>query len=135
MTSYVNDYSPGSGRRSAARSWLHTDAPKLSLNGDWRFRLCRPPRAGRRRRRPDFDDADWDRSPVPSHWVLTGDGEYGKPTYTNVQFPFPIDPPHVPDENPTGDYRRRFDRPGLGTPSGDASCCASTASSRSTGSG
>ena len=48
---------------------------------------------------------------MPSHWVLTGDGAYGKPIYTNVIYPFPIDPPHVPDENPTGEYRRRFDRP------------------------
>ena len=39
MTSYVDDYSPGSGRRTAARSWLHSDAPELNLDGDWRFRL------------------------------------------------------------------------------------------------
>ena len=51
---------------------------------------------------------------MPAHWVLHGpDGAaYGRPQYTNVQFPFPIDPPHVPDENPVGDYRRTFDRPG-----------------------
>ncbi len=59
----------------------------------------------------DFDDSDWDELPVPSHWVLHGDGRYGRPIYTNVQFPFPIDPPHVPDDNPTGDYRKRFDLP------------------------
>ena len=31
-----------------------------------------------------------------------------------MQYPFPLDPPHVPDENPTGDHRRTFDgaRPG-----------------------
>ncbi|MFT3970031.1 MAG: glycoside hydrolase family 2 TIM barrel-domain containing protein [Micropruina sp.] len=57
----------------------------------------------------DFDDSDWDELPVPSHWVLQNDGRYGRPIYTNVQFPFPIDPPHVPDENPTGDYRRWFE--------------------------
>jgi beta-galactosidase len=58
-----------------------------------------------------FDDSGWDSIPVPSHWVLQGDGAYGRPIYTNVRFPFPIDPPHVPDENPTGDYRRHFDVP------------------------
>ena len=36
---YLTDTGPGSGRRRAARSWLHTDAPTLSLDGDWRFRL------------------------------------------------------------------------------------------------
>jgi beta-galactosidase len=58
-----------------------------------------------------FDDHSWESIQVPSHWVLQGDGAYGRPIYTNIQFPFPIDPPHVPDENPTGDYRRHFDIP------------------------
>lgn len=43
--------------------------------------------------------------------MLEGDGAHGRPIYTNIRFPFPIDPPHVPDENPTGDYRRHFDLP------------------------
>jgi beta-galactosidase len=46
--------------------------------------------------------------PVPSHWVLVGDGAWGQPAYTNVQYPFPVDPPYVPDVNPTGVYRRTF---------------------------
>lgn len=59
----------------------------------------------------DFDDSGWDDLPVPSHWMLHGQGRYGRPIYTNVQFPFPIDPPFVPDANPTGDHRRRFALP------------------------
>ncbi|MDD0859106.1 hypothetical protein NHF46_17970 [Arthrobacter alpinus] len=58
-----------------------------------------------------FDDSAWDTLPVPSHWVLHGEGKYGRPIYTNVQYPFPVDPPFVPDANPTGDYRRSFDVP------------------------
>ena len=45
---------------------------------------------------------------MPSHWQLHG---YGSPAYTNVVYPFPVEPPHVPDENPTGDYRRPFTVP------------------------
>lgn len=96
----------------APRSWLQSDAPALSLNGAWRFRLS--PTAAL----PDdvaevaLDDSGWDELPVPAHWVLQGDGAHGRPIYTNVQFPFPLDPPHVPDENPTGDYRRTFELPG-----------------------
>ena len=45
---------------------------------------------------------------VPGHWQLQG---HGRPAYTNVRYPFPLDPPHVPDENPTGAYRRTFDLP------------------------
>ncbi|HEY5980581.1 MAG TPA: glycoside hydrolase family 2 TIM barrel-domain containing protein [Microlunatus sp.] len=110
--SYVDDYSPGSGRRTPARSWLHSDAPELNLDGDWRFRLL-PSHRGLDDSvaDPDLHDADWDRISVPSHWVLAGDGAYGKPIYTNVVYPFPVDPPHIPDKNPTGEYRRRFDRP------------------------
>lgn len=121
---YLNDVGPGRGRRRAARSWLHSDAPTMSLNGDWRFRLLAgaPGTLGA----PDvlpageaedafadpaFDDSAWDRLPVPSHWVLHGDGRYGAPQYTNVQLPFPQDPPFTPDLNPTGDHRRSFEVP------------------------
>jgi beta-galactosidase len=57
---------------------------------------------------PAFDDAGWERLPVPSHWQLHG---HGAPAYTNVLYPFPVEPPNVPDENPTGDYRRTFTVP------------------------
>ncbi|HET9873634.1 MAG TPA: glycoside hydrolase family 2 TIM barrel-domain containing protein [Propionibacteriaceae bacterium] len=109
--SYFEDFSPGSGRRTAARSWVHTDAPRLSLNGDWRFRLSPTADADEAVASIEFDDSTWDLLPVPSHWVLHGDGRYGRPAYTNVQYPFPIDPPQVPDENPTGDHRRSFELP------------------------
>jgi beta-galactosidase len=112
MASYVDDFRPGSGRRTSARAWMPSDAPSLSLNGEWRFRLSPTHRGlGEDCVRPDFDDSGWDVLPVPSHWVLEADGAYGRPIYTNVQYPFPIDPPYVPDENPTGDYRRVFELP------------------------
>ncbi len=67
------------------------------LNGTWDFRF--------------FDrDVDcpavidqWDRIPVPSCWQNHG---YEKPCYTNLNYPFPVDPPYVPDDNPLGVYRR-----------------------------
>ena len=112
VTSYVEDFSPGSGRRTPARSRLHSDAPTLSLNGTWRFRLLGSHHdADDAVVQPEFDDSDWDDLEVPSHWVLAGDGTYGAPIYTNVVYPFPVDPPYVPDENPTGEYRRGFDLP------------------------
>ena len=95
-----------------------TDAPTLSLNGDWKF--CWSPVAyglDDAPADPGFDDSGWDTIPVPSHWVLpaispkAAEGAYGRPIYTNIRYPFPIDVPHVPDENPTGDYRRSFEMP------------------------
>ncbi|UNO44362.1 DUF4981 domain-containing protein [Streptomyces sp. MST-110588] len=37
---------------------------------------------------------------------------FGSPAYTNTGYPFPVDPPRTPDENPTGDHRHVFDLPG-----------------------
>ncbi|MEV7625216.1 glycoside hydrolase family 2 TIM barrel-domain containing protein [Actinoplanes sp. NPDC089786] len=107
---YIADPRPHHGALPA-RSWLRSDAPALSLNGPWRFRLSPTATAPEDFAAEAFDDAGWDDLPVPAHWVLHGDGAYGRPIYTNVQYPFPIDPPHVPDENPTGDYRRQVDVP------------------------
>ncbi|MFH0176528.1 glycoside hydrolase family 2 TIM barrel-domain containing protein [Streptomyces cacaoi] len=108
---HVSDTAPGRGALRPARSWLHSDAPSRSLNGSWRFRLSPTASVAEDFAAEDFDDQGWDDLPVPSHWVLEGDGAHGRPIYTNIQFPFPIDPPHVPDENPTGDHRRHFEMP------------------------
>ncbi|MFF3710706.1 glycoside hydrolase family 2 TIM barrel-domain containing protein [Streptomyces phaeochromogenes] len=111
LSPHVSDIAPGRGALRPARSWLHSDAPSRSLNGSWRFRLSPTASVTEDFAADGFVDDGWDSIPVPAHWVLEGDGAYGRPIYTNIQFPFPIDPPHVPDENPTGDYRRHFDVP------------------------
>jgi beta-galactosidase len=99
----------GLGARAlAARAWSRSDAPALELSGEWRFRLSPRADVDDGFAAPSFDDAGWDRLPVPSHWQLHG---HGAPAYTNVRYPFPVDPPHVPTENPTGDYRVGFRLP------------------------
>ncbi len=104
---YYETFSPTEGAR-APRAWFRSTAPQLSLNGLWKFRLS--PRAdfAEDLAREELDDAAWDELAVPSLWQLAG---YGAPAYTNMKYPFPVDPPHVPDENPTGDYRRPFEVP------------------------
>lgn len=112
---YLSDRSPGSGRVLPARAWLPTDAASLLLDGTWRFRLHEVANPVSDASTPpwdaDLDDSGWETIAVPSHWVLTGDGARGRPWYTNVQYPFPVDPPHVPRANPTADHRRDFDLP------------------------
>lgn len=120
---YWESTRPGAGRR-APRAYAVSDATVLSLNGTWRFRLS-PTAAGTGDDfvRADFDDATWDPMRVPSHWVLEeftplagGErrsmlGTAEGPLYTNTAYPIPLDPPHVSEANPTGDYRLVFDVP------------------------
>jgi beta-galactosidase len=63
--------------------------------------------------RVDFDDSGWDSIAVPSSWPMHG---FGRPIYTNQPYPFPVDPPYVPDENPTGDHRLAFEGPSWSGP-------------------
>ncbi|MFI6740083.1 glycoside hydrolase family 2 TIM barrel-domain containing protein [Nonomuraea sp. NPDC050451] len=108
MVDFHEDPGPGSGRRAARADFL-SDAPRLSLNGRWRFRLSDTAEGtGPSLPDPALDDTGWATIRVPSHWVLEG---HDRPLYTNTAYPFPIDPPHLPDGNPTGDYRLRFDLP------------------------
>ncbi|TQM35894.1 glycoside hydrolase family 2 TIM barrel-domain containing protein [Pseudonocardia cypriaca] len=105
MTSapYLEDPRPDA-RMLPPRAAVRSDAPRMSLNGQWRFELSPTvEEAPAGFADPGFDDAGWAQLPVPAHWQLHG---YGKPAYTNTRYPFPIDPPHVPTENPTGSYRR-----------------------------
>jgi beta-galactosidase len=89
------------------RAWFRSDAPRLDLCGSWRFRLF--PRADTGADPGDDGSAgSWTDLPVPAHWQLHG---HGSPAYTNVAYPFPVDPPRVPLENPTGEYRRWVELP------------------------
>ncbi len=108
---HLGDPAPGSPSRLAPRAWLRSDAPVQSLDGEWAFRLHESDPADDRDAPPPFaavdaDVSEWHTIGVPSHWVLEG---HGHPTYTNIRYPFPLDPPHVPDHNPTGDHRRVFE--------------------------
>lgn len=80
----------------------------LSLNGEWDFQICGRPEAVA----PDVllpgAAGAWAALTVPGNWTMQG---YGTPHYTNVQMPFPELPPEVPQDNPTGIYRRTFTLP------------------------
>jgi beta-galactosidase len=104
---YFERFNPTTGIRSP-RAWFVSDAPRLSLNGNWRFRYSTQPDTAEDFAERHFDDTGWATIPVPAHWQLNG---YGHPIYTNTRYPFPVDPPRLPNENPTGDYRRTFSIP------------------------
>ncbi|MDQ1035446.1 beta-galactosidase [Streptomyces sp. V3I8] len=111
---YVEDVSPGSGVLPPRAWYASSDAASLSLNGSWRFRLSATADAEDDSfAERGYDCGDWAEVAVPGHWVLQGNGdrEFGAPIYTNHLYPFPVDPPRVPTENPTGDHLRYFDLP------------------------
>ncbi|OYX59305.1 MAG: hypothetical protein B7Y93_00515 [Micrococcales bacterium 32-70-13] len=114
----LDDPRPAPGGLPPA-STLDTDARVLSLDGVWRFRWAPSARAaqadrdGRGVEHPAFDDSDWGTIAVPSSFTMpvhdaTVGGPHGAPAYTNVKYPFPVDPPYPPDANPVGDHRLRF---------------------------
>ncbi|UJV39824.1 glycoside hydrolase family 2 TIM barrel-domain containing protein [Streptomyces sp. AMCC400023] len=109
---YVEDVSPGRGALPPRAWYASSDARALSLNGVWRFRLSPTADAEDDSFAAEgYDAGGWGRVAVPGHWVMQGHGAYGAPIYTNHLYPFPVDPPRVPSENPTGDHLRSFDLP------------------------
>lgn len=78
----------------------------LLLNGSWDFHYASTPLEAPEPEAGEAGaDSTWAKMSVPGHWQLQG---YGKPWYTNVQYPIPVCPPYVPTENPTGTYKRSF---------------------------
>lgn len=79
------------------------------LNGSWKFHYATSP-AGAPQTMSELrsEVAQWPAILVPGNWQLQG---YGTPNYTNVMYPYPVDPPYVPQENPVGTYYRTFTLP------------------------
>ncbi|MDN6626270.1 MAG: beta-galactosidase subunit alpha, partial [Pisciglobus halotolerans] len=75
-----------------------------SLNGEWDFLFLEAPEYS-----PEgfyktaHSTEKWDKIKVPGNWQRQG---YGEMHYSDLWYNFPIIPPLVPTENPTGIYRR-----------------------------
>lgn len=95
--------------RLPTRAYWIPDTAVL-LNGAWDFHYAPSPLEAPEVKadQPFPIDDTWGRINVPGHWQLQG---HGRPHYTNVIYPFPVCPPHIPTENPTGTYRRNFGVP------------------------
>lgn len=77
-----------------------------NLNGIWKFLLVDAPEYSPTGFfEPDFDTAIMADIKVPGNWQVQG---YGKMHYSDLWYNFPINPPYVPTENPTGIYKRQF---------------------------
>lgn len=77
-----------------------------NLNGVWKFMfLDAPEYSPEGFFNSDFDVTKMNDITVPGNWQLQG---YGKMHYSDLWYNFPINPPYVPTENPTGIYKRTF---------------------------
>jgi beta-galactosidase len=79
----------------------------ISLNGKWKIKVFNNPfEVSCEVFEADFDDTHWNEIKVPSNLEFEG---FVKPIYTNVVYPFDVNPPFVPkDYNPTAIYRTVF---------------------------
>ena len=76
------------------------------LNGMWKFRYFESIYDVRDAfYESGYDTSDFDEIPVPGVWQMAG---YDTHQYTNFRYPFPFDPPYVPQDIPCGAYVHTF---------------------------
>ena len=101
MRKYENPRATSENRCAPRSYYIPGGKSEYSLlNGTWRFAYYS--------RDIDVPETigNWDTIPVPSCWQLHG---YENPNYSNINYPYPCDPPYVPDDNPCGVYEREFE--------------------------
>ena len=113
-------YVPAS-RRIATSPWRREDSDRFYLlSGQWAFKylpsIHELTEAFWEQEAPEVADKSDEPAPgvpegftriqVPSTWQHLG---YDHHQYTNVRYPIPFDPPHVPQDNPCGAYIRDFE--------------------------
>lgn len=83
---------------------------RISLNGTWKFLFSKNnSECPDDFYKPGFSTRKWKNIEVPGSWELQG---FDAPIYTDVSYPFPTNPPFVPqDYNPVGAYVREFSMP------------------------
>ncbi len=97
-------YIPFSNREQALTESRNMSDRYIDLNGIWNFKY-----ADSIYEMNDFVNdgcCDFTVINVPSCWQNLG---FDTHMYTNVRYPFPFDPPYVPDENPCGAYFKEVD--------------------------
>ncbi|MBQ8794024.1 MAG: hypothetical protein IJZ63_04700 [Clostridia bacterium] len=100
MRVYENPFKTSENRCAPRSYYIPSGVSEYNLlNGVWNFKYFE-----REIEVPEKID-NWDSIPVPSCWQTEG---YDIVNYTNQEYPYPVDMPYVPDENPCGVYNREF---------------------------
>ncbi|MEG1585717.1 MAG: glycoside hydrolase family 2 TIM barrel-domain containing protein, partial [Bacteroidales bacterium] len=97
---------------TAAQALKNTNPSEhyYSLDGTWKFCYSKNiTHCPKDFFNPNYNIKKWSNIRVPGSWELQG---FDSPIYTDVKYPFPANPPHVPaDYNPVGIYARNFKVP------------------------
>ena len=80
----------------------------VSLCGDWDFYFYKSLNDLPDFMSDTFDRTSADKIEVPRSWQSVLGKGYDTPNYVNISYPFPVNPPYVPDDNPCGLYIRDF---------------------------
>ena len=83
---------------------------RVSLNGVWKFNYSKNNEVSPADfYKVGYNTSKWNNITVPGSWELQG---FDAPIYTDVVYPFPPNPPFVPEDyNPVGSYVREFTVP------------------------
>lgn len=100
MRIYENPLKTSENRCEPRSYYIPSGASEYNLlNGVWNFKYFE--------REIDVPEVieNWDTIPVPSSWQTEG---YDVTNYSNQEYPYPVDMPYAPDDNPCGVYNRTF---------------------------
>ncbi|MFT7008881.1 MAG: beta-galactosidase [Colwellia sp.] len=109
----LNAHCPLHAYKTQEDALANKNTQRVFLNGLWNFQLFSKPEDVPESFIQPFsaeitDETNselWTKIPVPANWQLQG---FDKPIYCNVKYPFDVNPPFVPNDNPTGCYRTEF---------------------------
>ena len=100
-------YIPASGRMDNLVEHREESDRMQLLNGTWKFQYFNSIYDIQDSFfEKNYDTENFDEIQVPSVWQMAG---YDTHQYTNIRYPFPFDPPYVPQDIPCGVYVHTFE--------------------------
>lgn len=100
-------YIPASGRMDNLVEHREESDRMQLLNGTWKFQYFNSIYDIQDSFfEKNYDTENFDEIQVPSVWQMAG---YDTHQYTNIRYPFPFDPPYVPQDIPCGAYVHTFE--------------------------
>ncbi len=99
-------YIPASGRLGDLVEHREASDRMQLLNGTWKFKYYESIYEVQDKfYEKEYDASDFGEHRVPGTWQMAG---YDSHQYTNIRYPFPFDPPYVPQDIPCGAYIHEF---------------------------